>query len=201
MHSGNRQAARVAGFKVLELHAAHGYLINEFLSPLSNKRTDRYGGSFENRIRFLLETIDAIRREWPADLPLFVRISVTDWVEGGWEVEESLRLCRILKERGDVDLVDCSSGGNDAAQRVPSYPGYQVPFAERLRSEAMIATAAVGLISAPEAAEEIIANQRADLVTLGRILLSDPYWPLRAAKALKSKTASWPLQYERANIF
>ena len=193
--------AREAGFKVLELHAAHGYLINEFLSPLSNKRTDRYGGSFENRIRFLLETIDAIRREWPADLPLFVRISATDWIEGGWSIEDSVRLCRALKERGDVDLVDCSSGGNDPAQRVPSYPGYQVPFAERLRREAMIATAAVGLISAPEAAEEIIANERADLVTLGRILLFDPYWPLHAAKALKSKTVSWPLQYERANIF
>jgi 2,4-dienoyl-CoA reductase-like NADH-dependent reductase (Old Yellow Enzyme family) len=183
------------------LHAAHGYLINEFLSPLSNKRTDRYGGSFENRIRFLLETIDAIRREWPADLPLFVRISATDWIEGGWSIEDSVRLCRALKERGDVDLVDCSSGGNDPAQRVPSYPGYQVPFAERLRREAMIATAAVGLISAPEAAEEIIANERADLVTLGRILLFDPYWPLHATKTLKSKTVSWPLQYERANIF
>ena len=193
--------AREAGFKVLELHAAHGYLINEFLSSLSNKRTDQYGGSFENRIRFLLETIDAIRREWPADLPLFVRISATDWVEGGWNIEDSVRLCCALKERGDVDLVDCSSGGNDPAQRVPSYPGYQVPFAERLRREARIATAAVGLISAPEAAEEIIANERADLVTLGRILLFDPYWPLHAAKALKSKTVSWPLQYERANIF
>jgi 2,4-dienoyl-CoA reductase-like NADH-dependent reductase (Old Yellow Enzyme family) len=166
--------AREAGFKVLELHAAHGYLINEFLSPLSNKRTDRYGGSFENRIRFLLETIDAIRREWPADLPLFVRISATDWIEGGWSIEDSVRLCRALKERGDVDLVDCSSGGNDPAQRVPSYPGYQVPFAERLRREAMIATAAVGLISAPEAAEEIIANERADLVTLGRVLTHLP---------------------------
>jgi len=160
------------------------------------------GGSFENRIRFLLETIDAIRREWRADLPLFVRISATDWVEGGWNIEDSVHLCRILKERGDVDLVDYSSGGNDPAQRMPSYPGYyQVPFAERLRGEAMIATAAVGLISAPEAAEEIIANQRADLVTLGRILLFDPYWPLHAAKALKSNTVSWPLQYERANIF
>jgi 2,4-dienoyl-CoA reductase-like NADH-dependent reductase (Old Yellow Enzyme family) len=193
--------AREAGFKVIELHAAHGYLINEFLSPLTNKRNDRYGGSFENRIRFLLETIDAIRREWPADLPLFIRISATDWVEGGWNIEDSIRLCRSLKERGDVDLVDCSSGGNDPAQRVPSYPGYQVPFAERLRREAMIATAAVGLISAPEAAEEIIDNERADLVTLGRILLFDPYWPLHATKTLKSKTVSWPLQYERANIF
>jgi 2,4-dienoyl-CoA reductase-like NADH-dependent reductase (Old Yellow Enzyme family) len=193
--------AREAGFKILELHAAHGYLINEFLSPLSNKRTDWYGGSFENRIRFLLETIEAIRREWPADLPLFVRISVTDWVEGGWNIEDSVHLCRILKERGDVDLVDYSSGGNGPAQRMPSYPGYQVPFAERLRGEAMIATAAAGLISAPEAAEEIIANQRADLVTLGRILLFNPYWPLHAAKALKSNTVSWPLQCERANIF
>jgi 2,4-dienoyl-CoA reductase-like NADH-dependent reductase (Old Yellow Enzyme family) len=193
--------AREAGFKILELHAAHGYLINEFLSSSSNQRTDRYGGSFENRARFLLETIDAIRAEWPTDLPLFVRLSVTEWVPRGWDIEDTIRLCRILKERGDVDLVDCSSGGNDPAQRVPTHPGYQVPFAERVRRETAIATAAVGLISAPEAAEEIIANGRADLVTLGRILLFDPYWPLHAANTLKAKTVPWPLQYERASIF
>ncbi len=199
-----RQAAcraREAGFKIVELHAAHGYLINEFLSPSSNQRTDRYGGSFENRARFLFETLDAIRREWPADLPLFVRLSVTDWAPGGWDIEDTIRLCRMLKARGDVDLIDCSSGGNDPAQRVPSHPGYQVPFAERVRREAGIATAAVGLISAPEAAEEIIANGRADLVALGRILLFDPYWPLHAATKLKAKTVPWPLQYERASIF
>jgi 2,4-dienoyl-CoA reductase-like NADH-dependent reductase (Old Yellow Enzyme family) len=193
--------AREAGFKIVELHAAHGYLINEFLSPLGNQRTDHYGGSFENRTRFLFETIDAMREEWPADLPLFVRLSVTDWVPGGWDIEDTVRLCRILKERGDVDLIDCSSGGNDPTQRVPAYPGYQVPFAERVRREAEIATAAVGLISAPEAAEEIIANGRADLVALGRILLFDPYWPLHAASRLKAKTVPWPSQYERASIF
>jgi 2,4-dienoyl-CoA reductase-like NADH-dependent reductase (Old Yellow Enzyme family) len=193
--------AREAGFKIVELHAAHGYLINEFLSPLGNQRTDHYGGSFENRTRFLFETIDAMREEWPADLPLFVRLSVTDWVPGGWDIEDTVRLCRLLKERGDVDLIDCSSGGNDPAQRVPTHPGYQVPYAERVRQEAEIATAAVGLISAPEAAEEIIANGRADLVALGRILLFDPYWPLHAASRLKAKTVPWPPQYERASIF
>jgi 2,4-dienoyl-CoA reductase-like NADH-dependent reductase (Old Yellow Enzyme family) len=193
--------AREAGFKIVELHAAHGYLINEFLSPLSNRRTDRYGGSFENRLRFLFETIDAVRQEWPADLPLFVRLSVTDWVPGGWDIKDTIRLSRALKERGDVDLIDCSSGGNDPAQRVPTHPGYQVPYAERVRREAEIATAAVGLISAPEAAEEIIANGRADLVALGRVLLFDPYWPLHAAKTLKAKTVPWPPQYERAGIF
>jgi 2,4-dienoyl-CoA reductase-like NADH-dependent reductase (Old Yellow Enzyme family) len=183
------------------LHAAHGYLINEFLALSSNQRTDRYGGSFDNRARFLLETIEAIRQEWPEELPLFVRLSVTEWVPGGWDIEDAIRLCRILKERGDVDLIDCSSGGNDPAQRLPTHPGYQVPFAERIRREAGIATAAVGLISAPEAAEEIIANGRADLVALGRVLLFDPYWPLHAAKALRAKAVDWPVQYERANIF
>jgi 2,4-dienoyl-CoA reductase-like NADH-dependent reductase (Old Yellow Enzyme family) len=199
-----RQAARrarEAGFKIIELHAAHGYLINEFLALSSNQRTDRYGGSFDNRARFLLETIEAIRQEWPEELPLFVRLSVTEWVPGGWDIEDTIRLCRILKECGDVDLIDCSSGGNDPAQRLPTHPGYQVPFAEQIRREAEIATAAVGLISAPEAAEEIIANGRADLVALGRVLLFDPYWPLHAAKALRAKTVDWPVQYERANIF
>jgi len=193
--------AREAGFKIIELHAAHGYLINEFLSPNSNRRDDGYGGSFDNRIRFLLETLDAMRLEWPIELPLFVRLSVTEWVAGGWGVEDTVRLCRVLKERGDVDLIDCSSGGNDPGQEVPTFPGYQLPFAERVRKEADIATAAVGLISAPEAAEEIIANGRADLVALGRILLFDPYWPLHAAQRLHAKTVDWPLQYERASIF
>jgi len=193
--------ARDAGFKIVELHAAHGYLINEFLSPLSNQRSDRYGGSFENRVCFLLETLDAMRREWPAELPLFVRLSVTEWVPGGWDIEDTIQLCRMLKSRDDIDLIDCSSGGNSPGQRVPVYPGYQVPFAERIRRETDIATAAVGLISAPEAAEEIIANGRADIIALGRVLLFDPYWPLHAAKALKATTVPWPLQYERANIF
>jgi 2,4-dienoyl-CoA reductase-like NADH-dependent reductase (Old Yellow Enzyme family) len=193
--------AREAGFKILELHAAHGYLINEFLAASSNQRTDRYGGSFENRARLLFETIDAIREEWPTELPLFVRLSVTEWVPGGWDIEDTIHLCRMLKDHGGVDLIDCSSGGNDPGQRLPTHPGYQVPYAERVRQETGIATAAVGLISSPEAAEEIIANGRADLVALGRILLFDPYWPLHAANALKAKTVPWPLQYERASIF
>jgi 2,4-dienoyl-CoA reductase-like NADH-dependent reductase (Old Yellow Enzyme family) len=193
--------AREAGFKIIELHAAHGYLINEFLSRNSNQRGDRYGGSFDNRIRFLLETIDVMRQEWPVELPLFVRLSVTEWVPGGWDIADTVRLCSVLKARGDVDLIDCSSGGNDPAQQVPAFPGYQVPFAERVRKEAKIATAAVGLISAPEAAEEIIANGRADLVALGRILLFDPYWPLHAAQRLHAKPVPWPVQYERASIF
>jgi 2,4-dienoyl-CoA reductase-like NADH-dependent reductase (Old Yellow Enzyme family) len=193
--------AREAGFRVLELHAGHGYLFHQFFSPLSNQRNDRYGGTFENRVRLLMETIDAVRAEWPSELPLFVRLSMTDWVEGGWDVDEAIDLCRRIKTGGAVDLIDCTSGGNDPRQRIPIHPGYQVPFAERVRREAGIATAAVGLISSPEAAEEIIANGRADIVVLGRMLLYDPYWPLHAANALKAKTVSWPVQYERANIF
>jgi 2,4-dienoyl-CoA reductase-like NADH-dependent reductase (Old Yellow Enzyme family) len=193
--------AREAGFRILELHAGHGYLFHQFFSPLSNRRNDRYGGAFENRIRPLMETVDAVREEWAPDLPLFVRLSMTDWVDGGWDLPESLELCRRLKARGDVDLIDCTSGGNDPRQRIPIHPGYQVPFAERVRREAGIATAAVGLISSPEAAEEIVANGRADIVVLGRMLLNDPYWPLHAANALKAKSMSWPVQYERANIF
>jgi 2,4-dienoyl-CoA reductase-like NADH-dependent reductase (Old Yellow Enzyme family) len=199
-HAAARRAHE-AGFKILELHAGHGYLFHQFFSPLSNRRNDRYGGSFENRVRLLIETVDAVRAEWPSDLPLFVRLSMTDWVEGGWDVDESLALCRQLKARGDVDLIDCTSGGNDPRQRIPIHPGYQVPFAERVRREAGIASAAVGLISSPEAAEEIIANGRADIVVLGRMLLNDPYWALHAANALKAKTVSWPVQYERADIF
>jgi 2,4-dienoyl-CoA reductase-like NADH-dependent reductase (Old Yellow Enzyme family) len=199
-----RQAARrayEAGFKYLELHAGHGYLLHQFLSPLSNHRTDRYGGTRENRMRLLLETLDAVRTVWPRELPLSVRLSVTDWVDGGWDVEDSVALARTLKATGLVDLIDASSGGLDPRQRIPAYPGYQVPFAERIRREAAIATAAVGLISAPETAEEIIANGRADLVVLGRMLLNDPYWPLHAAKVLRAENLAWPVQYERANIY
>ena len=156
--------AREAGFRIIELHAGHGYLFHQFLSPLSNGRTDRYGGTLDNRARLLMETITAVRGEWPAELPLFVRLSMTDWVAGGWDVPEAVALCRMLKARGDVDLIDCTSGGNDPAQRIPIHPGYQVPFAETVRREAGIPTAAVGLISSPEMAEEIIANGRADLV-------------------------------------
>jgi 2,4-dienoyl-CoA reductase-like NADH-dependent reductase (Old Yellow Enzyme family) len=193
--------AREAGFKLLELHGAHGYLFHQFLSPASNARSDDYGGSLENRARLLVETIDAVRREWPLDLPLSVRLSCTDWAPGGWAMEDTLELCRVLKARGDVDLIDCSSGGNDARQQIPLHPGYQVGFADRIRREAGLATAAVGLIHSPDMAEEIIANGRADIVVLGRTLLADPVWPLKAAKALRAANVKWPVQYERADIF
>ncbi len=199
-----RQAARrarEAGFKFLELHAAHGYLLHQFLSPLSNTRTDRYGGPLANRVRLLTDVVAAVRAEWPDTHPLAVRLSATDWVEGGWDLASSIALARMLRETGAVDLIDCSSGGLDPRQRIPTHPGYQVPFAERIRREAQITTAAVGMISTPEAAEEIIANGRADLVVLGRALLADPYWPLHAAKALKAERVPWPVQYERANIY
>ncbi|MCP1673440.1 2,4-dienoyl-CoA reductase-like NADH-dependent reductase (Old Yellow Enzyme family) [Natronocella acetinitrilica] len=193
--------AREAGFRVIELHAAHGYLIHQFYSPLSNQRTDGYGGSFENRIRFLMESVDAVRSEWPDDLPLFMRLSVSDWVEGGWTLEDSIRLGKMLKDDGRVDLMDCSSGGNDPRQQIPIHPGYQVPFAQRVREETGLATGAVGLIHGPDLAESVIANGQADLVILGRALLADPVWPLRAAVALKAQNVEWPVQYERSNIF
>lgn len=193
--------AREAGFKLLEMHGAHGYLFHQFLSPLSNRRHDRYGGALENRARLLMEALDAVRAEWPRDLPLGVRLSCTDWVEGGWDMPEAVELARALKVRSDVDYIDCSSGGNDPRQRIPIHPGYQVGFAERIRREAGIATAAVGLIHTPDMAEEIIANGRADFVVLGRTLLADPVWPLRAAKALRAEGVKWPVQYERSDIF
>ncbi|WP_440996625.1 NADH:flavin oxidoreductase/NADH oxidase [Arhodomonas sp. SL1] len=193
--------AREAGFRILELHGAHGYLIHQFLSPLSNQRGDGYGGSFDNRIRFLLESVEAVRSEWPAELPLFLRLSVTDWVEGGWDERQSLRLARELAARGEVDLIDCSSGGNDPRQRIPVHPGYQIPFARRLRASAGMPTGAVGLIHSADLAESVIANGDADLVILGRALLADPVWPLRAAATLKTEDADWPVQYERSNIF
>ncbi len=187
--------ALAAGFEWLELHAAHGYLIHNFYSPLSNQRSDEYGGSFENRIRFLLETLAVIRRVWPERLPLTVRISASDWSEGGWTLADSIDLARCLKTAG-VDLIDCSSGGNVAA-RLPLGPGYQVPFAEALRREAGIATAAVGLITAPAHADEIVRNGRADVVLLGREMLRDPHWALHAAQALKQPLPVSP-QYARA---
>ena len=198
--AASARRARDAGFDVIELHGAHGYLISSFLSPVVNHRTDRYGGSFENRIRFLLEVIDAVRTEWPGDKPLFVRISCTDWMEGGWDLESSVKLAQALKSGGKVDLIDCSSGGVDARQKVNAFPGYQVPFAAAIRSRAGIATGAVGMISAPEMAETIIADGQADLVVMARAFLNDPYWPLHAAKVLKT-TIPWPSQYERGNIF
>jgi 2,4-dienoyl-CoA reductase-like NADH-dependent reductase (Old Yellow Enzyme family) len=192
--------ARQAGFDAIEIHGAHGYLISSFLSPVTNHRNDRYGGSFENRIRFLLEVVDAVRSEWPDDKPLFVRISCTDWMEGGWDLEASVKLAQLLKAGGKVDLIDCSSGGVDPRQKIDLHPGYQVPFAAAIRSRAGIATGAVGLISSPDMAEQIIASGQADIVVMARAFLNDPYWPLHAAKALKAKIP-WPPQYERGDIF
>jgi len=183
--------AFAAGFEWLEIHAAHGFLIQGFLSPLSNKRSDGYGGSFENRIRFLLETTRAVRAEWPESLPLTVRISGTDWVEGGWDVPQSVELARRLKAEG-VDLIDCSSGGAVPDAKIPVGSSYQLPIADQIRREAEIATAAVGMITEPEQADEIVREGRADLVLLGREFLRDPHWPLRAAKALGAQEALLP---------
>ncbi len=200
MFAASARRAREAGFDVVEIHAAHGYLIHEFLSPLSNRRSDRYGGSFQNRIRFLLETVEAVRSEWPEEKPIFVRISSTDWIEGGWDLEASVGLAQILKAGGKVDLMDCSSGGLSPQQKIPTHPGYQVPFAAAIRSRAGIATGAIGLISSAEMAEGIIGNGQADIIIMARAFLNDPYWPLHAAKALKAKIP-WPPQYERGDIF
>jgi 2,4-dienoyl-CoA reductase-like NADH-dependent reductase (Old Yellow Enzyme family) len=187
-----------AGYKVVEIHAAHGYLLHEFLSPLSNVRTDEYGGSFENRTRLLLEVLEAVQREWPEDLPLFVRISATDWAEGGWNTEESVGLSNILKEKG-VDLVDVSSGGAVSYQKIPVGPGYQVSFAEQIKKETGILTGAVGLITEAIQAEEIIANGKADLVLFARASLRNPNLALAFAKEL-NVDVKWPNQYERAKI-
>ena len=185
-----------AGFKLIEIHAAHGYLINEFLSPLSNHRADEYGGSFENRIRFLTEIVEAIRGVWKDEYPLFVRISSTDWVDGGWTENDSVALVKILKTKG-VDLIDCSSGGNSSLQKIPVGSLYQVPFAEKIKKETGILTGAVGIITTAEEAEQILINHQADLVVLARQFLRDPYFPLHAAKAL-GVDIKWPVQYERA---
>jgi len=185
-----------AGFRVIEIHAAHGYLLHEFLSPLSNQRTDTYGGSFENRIRLLLEVTAAVRQAVPEDFPLFVRISATDWAKGGWTADESVQLAIRLRELG-VDLVDCSTGGNVEKATIPVGPGYQVAFAERIKRETGLPTGAVGLITTPEEAEKIVADGHADLVLLAREELRDPYFPLHAAHALGASVA-WPVQYERA---
>lgn len=188
--------ALAAGFRVIELHAAHGYLLHEFMSPLSNTRADAYGGSFDNRIRLTLEVVRAIREVWPDGAPLFVRLSATDWVDGGWDVEECVDLVRRLAREG-VDLIDCSSGGNAAQQRIPVGPGYQTPFAARIRAEAGVPTGAVGMITSPPQAEHILATGQADAVLLARELLRDPHWPLHAAHALGVEI-SWPAQYLRA---
>jgi 2,4-dienoyl-CoA reductase-like NADH-dependent reductase (Old Yellow Enzyme family) len=188
--------AREAGFQVIEIHAAHGYLIHEFLSPLSNRRSDEYGGSFENRTRMLREVVAAVRDSWPERAPLFVRISATDWVDGGWDIQQSVELARQLKELG-VDLIDCSSGGAVPQAKIPLGPGYQTRFAEQIRREAQIMTGAVGMITSSAQAEHIIGSGQADAVILARELLRDPYWPLRAAREL-GQTMSWPVQYLRA---
>jgi 2,4-dienoyl-CoA reductase-like NADH-dependent reductase (Old Yellow Enzyme family) len=185
-----------AGGKIVEIHAAHGYLLQEFLSPLSNHRDDEYGGSFANRTRFVREVVDAVRTVWPERLPLWVRISSTDWTEGGWTIEDSVALAAQLGERG-VDLIDCSSGGNVPQAAIPLGPGYQVPFAERIRRETGVMTGAVGLITEPAQAEEILREGRADVVILARQMLRDPYWPIHAAIALGDPPPV-PDQYLRA---
>ncbi|SEN48627.1 2,4-dienoyl-CoA reductase [bacterium A37T11] len=187
-----------AGFEVAEIHAAHGYLLHQFLSPLSNKRIDQYGGSFENRSRLLLEVIDAVKSVWPVDLPLFVRISATDWSasEEGWDLPQSIQLAVLLKEKG-VDVLDVSTGGNLASAKIPVGPAYQLPFATAIKKETGITTATVGLITSAVQAETILVNEDADLILFARELLRDPYFPLRAAKELREDIA-WPEQYARA---
>jgi 2,4-dienoyl-CoA reductase-like NADH-dependent reductase (Old Yellow Enzyme family) len=187
-----------AGFQVVEIHGAHGYLLHSFSSPLSNRRTDEYGGSFENRTRLLREVVAGIRVSWPRELPLLLRISCTDWIEGGWGPDDSVALARAVKPLG-VDLVDCSSGGIHPSAVPPVGPGYQVPFAERIRREAEMPTGAVGLITDPVQADEVIRTGQADLVLLGRRLLREPAWPLRAARALGQEVA-WPVQYLRGKV-
>ena len=186
-----------AGFSVVEVHAAHGYLLHQFLSPLSNQRRDQYGGSFENRIRLVLQVTEAVREVWPQELPLFVRVSATDWVEDGWNPDETVELARRLKALG-VDLIDVSSGGTSANAEIPVGPGYQTRFAESIRKESGIATGTVGMITEPAQAEHILRTGQADLILLARELLRDPYWPLHADDDLGGKQATWPAQYQRA---
>jgi len=188
--------AALAGFDVIEIHAAHGYLIHQFLSPLSNRRSDEFGGSFENRIRFLLRITHAVRKVWPSEKPLFVRISATDWAEGGWDLDQSVELARRLAPLG-VDLVDCSSGGLVPYARIPLEPGYQVPFAAAIRDDAHVPTAAVGLITEAAQANSIVESGQADMVLLARAMLRDPYWPIHAAQEL-GQTVPSPIQYHRA---
>ncbi len=191
--------ARRAGFCILEIHAAHGYLLHSFLSPLSNRRTDRYGGAGEGRARFLLEVVESVRAAWPEELPLFVRVSVVDWTEGGWNLADTIWLAKELVKRG-VEVIDCSSGGSQPEPNIPTSPGYQVPFAEAVRREAGIKTAAVGLISSAAQAEAILTQGQADLIVLGRMALWDPYWPYHAARELHIKLVL-PIPYARADIF
>ncbi|MDT8418898.1 MAG: NADH:flavin oxidoreductase/NADH oxidase [Desulfuromonadales bacterium] len=190
------ERARKAGFKVVEVHMAHGYLLHQFLSPLSNTREDQYGGSLENRLRFPLQVAERVRRIWPDQLPVMVRISATDWLDGGWDLAQSIRLCKELKSVG-IDLIDCSSGGLVADAVIPAGPGFQVPFATKIKEATEMATGAVGLITSPVQAEQIISTGQADVVFLARELLRDPYWPLRAAEELQVDVP-WPAQYLRA---
>ncbi|HEX4310946.1 MAG TPA: NADH:flavin oxidoreductase/NADH oxidase [Acidobacteriaceae bacterium] len=185
-----------AGFDVIEIHAAHGYLLHEFLSPLSNRRNDEYGGSLENRVRIVLDIVTAVREAWPRERPLFVRISATDWTEGGWDLPQSVRLAVLLRDRG-VDLIDVSSGGNVAGLAIPVGPGYQTPFSEAIRAQTGILTGSVGMMTDPAQAAHIVRTGQADLIFIAREFLRDPYWPLHAAAALGG-TASWPAQYLRA---
>lgn len=190
--------ASEAGFQLLEIHSAHGYLLHSFLSPISNKRTDDYGGSFENRARLALRVVKEVRSVWPEHLPLAMRISASDWIGGGWSIEDSVRLAKLARGDG-VDLIDCSSGGVALAAEIPVGPGYQVAFAERVRRESGVPTAAVGMITGPSQAETILASGQADMVFLARELLRDPYWPLRAAQALGAESRTLvPPQYKRA---
>lgn len=193
------QAAKRAiksGFKLIEIHMAHGYLVHEFLSPLSNFRDDGYGGSLENRCRFAIEIAKGVRGVIPDDFPLFARISSSDWIEGGWNIEDSVLLSKKLKESG-VDLIDCSSGGNALTTSIPAGPGYQIPFSERIKQEAGILAGGIGFITSPEQADQIIRTGQADIVLLAREMLRNPYWPLNAAKELKAEI-EWPKQYARA---
>ena len=196
-----RKSAKLAleaGFDVVEVHGAHGYLLHSFCSPLSNQRSDEWGGSLDNRMRLPLAVARAVREAWPADKPVFYRLSGSDWADGGWDIAQSIELCKRLKAIG-IDLIDCTGGGNIAAQKIPLGPGYQVPFADAIRREAGIATMAVGLISEPAQAEQIISLGQADVVCLARAMLRDPYWPRHAAKALKVEMA-WPNPYKRCDV-
>ncbi len=187
--------ALAAGFELIELHMAHGYLLHSFLSPLTNRRSDRYGGSRENRMRFALEVVEAVRAVWPEELPLLVRVSASDWLEGGWDIADTVAFAEQLQKRG-VDLLDCSSGGAIPGVKIPVGPGYQVPFAAQVRLSTGLSTGAVGLLTEPLQTEAILQANQADLILLGRVLLRDPYWPYRAAQALGERV--WPVQYERA---
>ncbi|MFT3962326.1 NADH:flavin oxidoreductase/NADH oxidase [Propionivibrio sp.] len=188
--------AHAAGFSAIEIHAAHGYLLHQFLSPLANRRTDGYGGSFANRTRLTLDVVDAVRMVWPERLPLIVRLSATDWIDGGWTPDETAALCRVLKTHG-VDLINVSTGGILPDAKIPAGPGFQTEFAERVRREADIPSAAVGLITAPAQADHIVRSGQADVVLLGREILRNPYWPMEAAHEL-GHAAAWPVQYLRA---